>query len=289
MGRPSPLGQGLIGGFIGALLLEALHVGMIAGAVPVPKSLQAYLAPQTTIVQKESRDDQITSIVESSDPAVVAIIITKDQPTYEQYFEQMQLPFGAFQIQIPRLRQNGTETVQVGSGSGFFISADGFIVTNLHVVADEAANYTVFTNTGDQYAATVVGVNKDLDVAVLKIEALGLTSLAFGDSSTLKSGQTVIAIGNALGEFRNTVSVGVVSGLSRTITAALGFGRAEVLEDVIQTDAAINAGNSGGPLLNLDGKVIGVNVATSTQGENVSFSLPSNAVEVAVNEIIKPK
>jgi S1-C subfamily serine protease len=96
----------------------------------------------------------------------------------------------------------------------------------------------------------------------------------------------VIAIGNALGEYRNTVSVGVVSGLSRTITAALGFGRAEVLEDVIQTDAAINEGNSGGPLLDLFGAVIGVNVATSTEGENISFALPSNAVQVAVEEII---
>lgn len=266
---------GLISGFAGAFLFQFFPLE----AVPTLPE------PETDLT---SYENQVTSVVAAANPAVVSIVISKDVPVYEQYYELMKLPFGSFQIQIPRTRQNGTQTVEVGSGSGFIISSDGLVVTNVHVIGDETAAYTIFTNDGQPHAATVVGVNKDLDVAVLKIEATGLAALTFGDSSALKQGQTVIAIGNALGEFRNTVSVGVVSGLSRTITAALGFGRAEVLEDVIQTDAAINAGNSGGPLLDLLGKVVGVNVATSTQGENISFSLPSNAVQVAVQEIISP-
>jgi len=119
----------------------------------------------------------------------------------------------------------------------------------------------------------------------LKIDAKDIPFLAFGDSDKLELGQTVIAIGNALAEFRNTVSVGVVSGLLRSITAGNGAGKSEKLDGVIQTDAAINPGNSGGPLLDLNGNVIGVNVAVANGVENIAFALPANVVKSAVESI----
>jgi serine protease Do len=213
----------------------------------------------------------------------VSIIITKDVPKLERIIDEgAQRPFGFFSF--PQYKQNGTEEKEIGGGSGFLVSDDGYIVTNAHVVNDEEANYTVYLNDGSHYDATVVSADSTLDIAVLKIDGSNLPYLVFGDSDTVQVGQTVVAIGNALGEFRNTVSVGVISGLSRSITAG-GDGYTEFLADVLQTDAAINPGNSGGPLLDLAGKVIGVNVATSVGGENISFSLPSNAVKVAVDSI----
>ena len=119
----------------------------------------------------------------------------------------------------------------------------------------------------------------------LRIEGENLPFLEFADSDSLQVGQTVIAIGNALAEFRNTVSVGVVSGLSRSITAGNGQGESEQLEEVIQTDAAINPGNSGGPLLNLRGQVVGVNVAVALGSENIGFALPANLVASIVESI----
>ncbi len=226
--------------------------------------------------------DAVVNVVERVNPAVVSIVITKDVPIMEQYYEN----YGGI-FNIPRYRQNGTEQKEVGGGSGFIISNDGYVVTNNHVVSDADAQYTVFLNDGTKFDATIVSTDAVLDIALLKIDGTDLSYLEFGDSDTVKVGQSVIAIGNALGEFRNTVSVGVLSGLSRTITATNGTGDSEELQDVLQTDAAINAGNSGGPLLNLDGYVIGVNVATSTGGQNVSFALPANAVKSAVDSIME--
>ena len=186
----------------------------------------------------------------------------------------------------PQYQQNGTEKKEVGGGSGFIVTDDGYIVTNAHVVSDATAEYTVFLNDEKKYDATIVASDSILDIAVLKIDGTDLPYLEFGDSDTVKVGQTVIAIGNSLGQFRNTVSVGVISGLARSIVAGSQNGT-ELLSDVLQTDAAINPGNSGGPLLDLSGRVIGVNVATSSGGENVSFSLPSNTVNATVDSIRK--
>ncbi len=230
----------------------------------------------------------IENIVSSASPAVVAISISKDMPVYEQYNESAPSPFGGLgfpQFQIPRQRQTGTEKREVGGGSGFIISADGYVVTNNHVVSDETASYTVITSDGTEYPAKVVAKDSVLDIAVAKIEATNLPFLKFGNSDNLKPGQSVIAIGNPLNEFRNTVSVGVVSGLARSITAQDGRS-SEQLEGLIQTDAAINPGNSGGPLLDKTGKVIGVNVAVAGNAENIGFAIPSNLVQSTANSII---
>lgn len=251
-----------------------------------------------------AEESRIIDVVEKASPAVVSIVITKDVPIIEQYYQEFD-PFSedffndffgnnGFRFRIPHQRQNGTEKREVGGGSGFFISSDGYIVTNKHVVDDDEAEYTVLTNDGDKYEAEVLAKDSALDVAILKVRGNNFPYLSFGNSDNVKPGQTVIAIGNALAEFRNSVSVGVVSGLSRSIVAGDLFGRSEQLEGVIQTDAAINPGNSGGPLLDIGGNVIGVNVAVERGAENIGFALTSNTVKNIADsvkehgEIVKP-
>lgn len=170
------------------------------------------------------------------------------------------------------------------AGSGFIVSSDGMILTNKHVVQYEKVEYTVVLQNGEKYKAKVLARDPIQDLAVLKIQKEGLKPLVLGDSSNLQIGQTVIAIGNALGEFQNTVSVGVISGLSRKIVAG-GGGTIETIEEVIQTDAAINQGNSGGPLLNLSGEVIGINTAMAWGAENIGFAIPSNKTKKAIKDV----
>lgn len=169
-------------------------------------------------------------------------------------------------------------------GTGFVLTEDGLIVTNKHVVDDLEATYKVITSDDVEYDIQKIYRDPANDLAIVKIEAKGLKPVEMGDSSKLKVGQFVIAIGTALGEFRHTVTTGVVSGLGRGITAGSPFeAAAERLDNVIQTDAAINPGNSGGPLLNSVGQVIGVNTAVSSQGQNIGFALPINIVKEAVD------
>ncbi|HLM83699.1 MAG TPA: trypsin-like peptidase domain-containing protein, partial [Candidatus Bathyarchaeia archaeon] len=176
--------------------------------------------------------------------------------------------------------QNGGQKKQIGAGSGFIVSSDGLVVTNKHVISDSSADYTVMTSDGKKYDAKVQAIDPTNDLGILKIDAKGLPVLELGEASNLQIGQTVIAIGNSLGEFRNTVSKGVVSGLKRNVSAGSQLsGDSEQLSQVIQTDAAINPGNSGGPLLDIQGKVIGVNVAMAQGAENIGFALPVNLVK----------
>ncbi len=242
-------------------------------------------------------ESAVINSVEKANPAVVSIVVTKDVPIIERYYEESTPfnPFGGgifggdqfspFRLRVPQYRQNGTEKREVGGGSGFMVTNDGMIITNRHVVANDDVEYTVFTNDGTSYDAQVVARDPINDLAVIKIEGSELTYLELADSDTLKVGQTVIAIGNALAEFRNTVSVGVISGLSRSIVAGSGNGQSEQLNEVIQTDAAINPGNSGGPLLNLEGKVVGVNVAVALESENIGFALPVELVRGVLDSV----
>jgi serine protease Do len=241
------------------------------------------------------QEDLIVDIVEKASPAVVSIIITKDVPVLEQYFEERMSPFDdfffggpSFNFQMPKYRDTGrTEEKKLGGGSGFIVSKDGYLITNRHVVDTVDADYTVFLHDGTKFNAEIIAKDELNDIAVLKIDANDLSYLEFADSGSLKVGQTAIAIGNPLLEFNNSVSVGIVSGLSRQINAQSGlFGKSEFFDDVIQTDAAINPGNSGGPLLNLDGKVIGVNVAVAN-ADNIGFSLPSNLVSSVFESVKK--
>lgn len=276
---------GFLAGVIATISVLALAVvGVLLKPNLVREALQLTSAPTSTatvVPQLSDQEDQIISVVETVKPAVVSIVATQDVPVYEQYYEEQYDPFG---FSFPQYRQNGTEEQEVSSGSGFFVSADGYVVTNKHVVSESAADYTVFTNDGTKYPATVVAKDPANDIAVLKVEGEQFTYLEFGDSDTLQVGQSAIAIGNALGEFDNSVSVGVVSGLARSIEAGDGYGQSEKLQGIIQTDAAINFGNSGGPLLNLAGQVIGVNVAMAA-AENIGFALPANLVQSVVESV----
>jgi len=244
--------------------------------------------------QKVSFPDEesaVTVAVEKASPAVVSIIISKDVPKIQDFFsdpfsfDPFFNPFRSRQPQQPNQNQGGTEKQEIGGGSGFIISSDGLVATNKHVVSDQSASYTVMTNDGKKYDAQVMAIDPTNDVAILKINANNLPVLALGDSGSLKIGQTVIAIGNSLGEFRNTVSKGIISGLKRNVTAGDGLGQAEQLSEVIQTDAAINPGNSGGPLLNISGQVIGVNVAMAQGAENIGFALPINLLEKDIDSV----
>ncbi|MFA5841221.1 MAG: trypsin-like peptidase domain-containing protein [Candidatus Paceibacterota bacterium] len=249
------------------------------------------------IIEKQSifsQDSFVIDTVKKTNPAVVSIIISQEVPKYEAYIDpnQQTNPFGdlfpnfpGFNFNVPQYRQNGTEKKEIGGGSGFFVSSDGLIVTNKHVVSQKNVEYTVFTNNGKKHTAKVVARDPVLDIALIKIEGSDFPYLSLGDSNSLQVGQSVIAIGNALGEYRNTVSTGVVSGLARSITAGDNSGNTEVLDKVIQTDAAINPGNSGGPLLNLRGEVIGVNVAVAQGSQSIGFALPINSVKSSIESV----
>lgn len=233
---------------------------------------------QTEYVPQTSQEEAVVKAVKDYSPAVVSIIITKDMPVYERYYARGIDPFDFWDFQMPQLRQRGTEERQIGAGTGFIVDEDGTILTNKHVVSDNQAQYTVVMSDGERYAAKVTAADPVNDIAVVKISDGGprrFPAVVLGDSDNLQIGQSVIAIGNALGEFDNTVSVGVISGMQRSITA-YGAGEDEVLEDLIQTDAAINEGNSGGPLLNLRGEVIGINTAIASGAQNVGFVIPIN-------------
>ncbi|HVY68131.1 MAG TPA: trypsin-like peptidase domain-containing protein [Patescibacteria group bacterium] len=170
------------------------------------------------------------------------------------------------------------------SGTGFVYDASGLIVTNDHVVDDTSLDYTVILPDGSQYPATILGHDKYDDVALLKISASGLVPARLGDSAALETGQTVFAIGNSLGRYEDSVTRGVVSGLERYVQEPTGTDR-PAMHNWIQTDAAINLGNSGGPLIDLAGEVIGMNTLIDTQGSSLGFAVPINTVKDAISQL----
>lgn len=236
------------------------------------------------VVRQKSQDELLTVAVAKVSPAVVSIVVSKDVAELEVIYVN---PFGNdpffknFDIKVPVYRQKGVQKQKVGAGTGFLIRKDGYILTNKHVVADEAATYMALLADGSQKPAEVVYRDSIYDIAIVKIEGEGLAITTFGNSDSLKLGQTVAAIGNALGEYNNSVSVGIISGLHRTIEAS-GL----KLENVIQTDAAINPGNSGGPLLDLSSQVVGMNVATVIGSNSISFSIPINLVKQIIKDVL---
>lgn len=236
-----------------------------------------YVASASQTKQEEA----VIRAVEEVSPSVVSIIITKTT-TNKNPLEDFRWFFGE---EIPKI---DPQTEELGSGTGFIISQDGIVLTNKHVVVDDNADYTVLTNQGEKISAKVLAKDPFKDLAVLKIDSnKEFKPIKLGNSDELQIGQSVIAIGNALGEFSNTISVGVVSGLKREVVAS-GGGITEKLENLIQTDAAINRGNSGGPLLNLKGEVVGVNTAMSNDGQNIGFSIPINDAKKDI-EMVKEK
>jgi S1-C subfamily serine protease len=291
------------------VLLSVLGAFLVLGVTPVAHAgfwdtlwntvrpligSHATTSPQSPVVPLYQPaldyEKAVVDAVQKASPAVVSITISKNVPIIEQCpGSPLNLPpefqqfFGEdFGFSVPC--EKGTKLQEIGGGSGFIISSDGLVLTNKHVASDPDASYTVFTSDGKKYPAKVLDRDPLQDLAVLRIEATNLPTVELGDSDSLALGQTAIAIGNALGEFRNTVSVGVISGLARTVTAQ-GGGTTERIQGVIQTDAAINPGNSGGPLLNLRGQVVGVNTAVVSGAQNIGFAIPVNRAKRAIQSV----
>jgi len=274
----------------GVSLLIVLAVGLLGGALGnrlfgdkldkwFPKKPSKLDQPQAVreILQEENA---VINVVDSVTPSVVTIGIKKSQKvinSQQLFFD----PFGLFNDQTPDVKE---ENIEQDIGSGFILDQEGLIVTNKHVVDDLSAEYKVITYSDEELTVEKIFRDPVNDMAILKVTLSGeFKPVTLGDSDHLKVGQVVIAIGTALGEFRSTVTTGVISGLGRGIDAGSPFGGSERLDNVIQTDAAINLGNSGGPLLNSSGQVIGVNVAVSQAGENIGFAIPINLVKESID------
>jgi serine protease Do len=272
---------GLIGGFSSSYIFYLkLKQEIVSAGVPMIQSekvIEKEYIPQTTQEQK------IIDVVKENSPSVVSVVITEEVPIYT--YED---PFGGLFLDpfFTQRKQTGTEKQEVGAGTGFIVSEDGLVMTNKHVASDDKAEYTVVMSNGKEYSAKILAKDPVQDLAILKIEGTEkFKPLKLGSTDDIQIGQTVIAIGNALGEFENTVSVGVISGLGRTVTASGSTFGTETLEDIIQTDAAINKGNSGGPLLNLRGEVIGINTAVAATGQSIGFAISIDKAKKDIEQV----
>jgi serine protease Do len=218
-------------------------------------------------------------------PCVVSIGVSKYLPRLRDIS-----PSELFNPFIMGDEEDGAgQKVKIGGGSGFLVHADGLVLTNKHVVFDADAEYTVVMNDLTEHPATVLSRDPINDIAILKIQGAHLPHVTLAADQSVELGQTVIAIGNALGLFSNTVSKGIVSGLARSISASLGGAadaHTENLRGVIQTDVAINQGNSGGPLINLDGEVVGINTAVIFGAQNIGFALPIEWAKGDISDIL---
>jgi serine protease Do len=227
----------------------------------------------------------IVEIAKKVCPAVITIVVSRDLPKIEGFYF---FPFGGKEFIVPKFEKEKEKT-RIGGGSGFIVSPDGYILTSCHVVADPKADYTVIYEPEKKYQAKVISRDPISDIAILKINAENLPYLELGDSDKIELGEEVIAVGNALGEFHDTISFGIVSGMSRAITAYGGLidGQGAQLRGLIQTDAAINPGNSGGPLVNMEGKAIGINTAMVMGAQNIGFAIPINYAKKDLEEVKK--
>lgn len=230
----------------------------------------------TVVTQTEQ---QISDIVDKVGPSVVSIV-SEGTSTSSSGNSAYDYFFGG--------GSSGQSQTTESAGTGIIVSSDGYIMTNEHVI-DGASTVSVQLSNGTTYDnVTVIGRDPLNDVAFLKIKNVtGLTAATIGNSSTLRQGQQVVAIGNALGQYQNSVTSGIVSGVGRPVTASSeDSSSTETLDDLIQTDAAINSGNSGGPLVNLSGQVIGMNTAVASDAQSIGFAIPINATKGVLNGVL---
>ncbi|MFH1089589.1 MAG: trypsin-like peptidase domain-containing protein [Candidatus Uhrbacteria bacterium] len=237
------------------------------------------------IIQMIEEESSAISVVDRVTPAVVSIVIKKKAKDVQT--NSMNLFFFGQEAPVEPKIEDPDKLVEVGAGTGFFVTSDGYVVTNRHVVEEEDAFFTVVTLDDKEYEAKVVDIDPFFDIAILKIEGANFPTVVFGDADNLEVGQTVIAIGNALSQYQNTVTKGVISGVNRRLETYDNLSGGEVIEGAIQTDAAINLGNSGGPLINLLGEVIGMNTAVSSDGQGLGFAIPVNEIKQAIESVKK--
>lgn len=267
---------------MGILVGMFLMIVFLSGAVsekiwglPVLQKLSKVQSGGELVTQKILTEESVvTEVAERVSGGVVTVSYKRETSVMQQYFLD---PFGMFRGTRP---SGEVETEQVDIGSGFIVDKSGLVVTNKHVVSmGSPSDYKVVLKDDSEHQVEKIWRDPVNDLAILKISGGEFSAIEMGDSDRLKVGNFVVAIGTALGEFRHTVTTGVISGLGRGITAGDGLSMSEELKNVIQTDAAINPGNSGGPLLNSAGQVIGVNVAVSQGANNIGFALPINIVK----------
>jgi len=250
---------GMIGGVSGIILLGA-NDGEYAKKIGI-ESVQIPTTKTEKIIIEES--NAIISASDKVSPSVVSVI---SKQVYQDVF--------------------GRTLEADGAGTGFVITSDGLIITNKHVVSSEETEYTVVMADGKSYDAEVKSRDPYNDLAVLKIDAKNLPVVDLGDSDQMQVGQWVVAVGNALGQYNNTVTAGIVSAKNRDVeTTATSSSAAETLSDMLQTDAAINPGNSGGPLVNLAGQVVGINTAIASDAQGIGFAIPINTAKSAIESI----
>lgn len=248
-----------------------------AGTVSLPPNTQE--PENTRLTELLAQGQTVPAIAQQASESVVTVSVKRQ----ERKLDPSQLWF--FGFGLPDGNQQ-TEQVQRDIGTGFVIEG-GLIVTNKHVVSQVDGEYILIDKKGNEYPVKNIYRDPVNDLAIVRVEGMQAPPLTLGNSDTLQVGEGVIAIGTALGQFRHTVTTGVVSGVGRGIEASSGLGQSESLEGVIQTDAAINPGNSGGPLLNMRGEAIGVNVAVSVGAQNIGFALPIAVVKDSVENFEK--
>ena len=247
------------------LLVAGIIGGIFIQRYAIPSNPTTSLSPtqdgNTTTTQEEAN---IAAVAEKVSPSVVSIVTTTRSQSYY-----------------------GTAS-QEGAGTGIIVSKDGYVLTNNHVI-ESASKISIVDSNGELYEdVTLIGRDPLNDVAFLKIKSdTEFTPAVLGNSSTTRIGQQVVAIGNALGQYSNTVTSGIISGTGRPITASTGSGQTESLTDLLQTDASINPGNSGGPLVNMAGQVIGINTAIVEDANGIGFSIPINATKGVLAEVLE--
>jgi len=262
-------------------ILLLIGGGIAIGVICYPRAYQ-WLVDHSFIEVTESNgetttnwnwDDSVTSQIVYEESAIINVVQTTQDSVVSIAVDQV------------TMTPDGTTDTSSNIGTGFIVDSNGLILTNQHVVSDAQATYKVIDSDGNAYAVENILTDDFNDLALIKVNATNLKPVTFGDSDNLVAGQLVIAIGTPLGTYAGSVTTGVISGLNRSITASSGFlGSTKSYENVIQTDAAINSGNSGGPLLNSSGEVIGINFATTQGADNISFALPIDVAKSRLEE-----
>lgn len=276
----------LTGGFVGSGSVFYLTDKPLESAVAVES--------RSVFVEESMTIDSIKKV----NPSVVSIIASKQLAMLRRPTSLFDLFAPEFGFRAPGVIEQelpSGEKQKVGGGSGFIITKDGLVLTNKHVINDDQAEYSVVLPDGTEYFAKVLSKDPLNDIAFVQLfedsdfekKPSDLPVAELGDSDKLEIGSKVIAIGNALSEFSNTTTSGIISGRERSIMASDGMGSSSKLSNLLQTDASINPGNSGGPLVNLDGQVIGINTAIAQSANGIGFAIPINEALNLIDSVIE--
>lgn len=262
--------SGLVALVLGASLLFGFAGGLVGSRALLPRTTS--LDTNAALRVDSEQTELISQLVTQVSPSVVSIVVEESVQSNSYFY-------------------GPTQSIQEGAGTGIILSSDGIIVTNKHVIPENVKKVSITTSDGKTYDNVDViarDPRSSVDIAFLKVNGVNnLKPAKLGDSSKTSVGTSVIAIGYALGEFDNTVTSGIISGVGRPVTAGDGQST-ETLTNLFQTDAAINPGNSGGPLLNLAGEVIGINTAVAGDGaQNIGFAIPINDVKPQISSVLQ--